>query len=629
MKIGILPRILIPVVAAVALVTATTTWITDALVGERLEVDAEALLAISADGQALRLAEWIGVARRELITWSHEPGVVLAAGSGIASPSCQAASERFAQLVKDNNDYDAIHIVDRTGLVTASSAVDSIGKLQVIDRPYIKEALAGQIALSDGFPSRRTGRPVVALAVPIRRDHDVVGALYTVIDLGFISKGVIAGTHAGFDGCAILYDGNGMCISHPLENLIFKPESSLARLPFGSTLRTASSGTVFYQDDGQLKLAAVRVVAGTSWRLCNSMSLSDVQRPNQQLRSIILALAGGALALITLLVTVIAHSISRPLRRAVAILKAVAGGDLTAPPPLDGAAEVVGMGMALTTALAGMRAAFATDRIDWGDIGRQTAARRELVERLVAASAGLSATGRTLSTAAEEASSQAVAVSASSEEVSASVRTVAAGTEQLSAAISEIARSTTDALRISLEAVHSAEDASGLMDRLGLGSIRIGEVVESISGIAEQTNLLALNATIEAARAGDAGRGFAVVASEVKSLAQQTATATSDIQSRIGEIRRDIAASVVAIRGVAERIKEAGGFQTIVASAVEEQAATTREISGSIREAAKGTGDIANAIQSVAKTAGQASKAAEDTGLAADDLARMAAQLRG
>ena len=71
------------------------------------------------------------------------------------------------------------------------------------------------------------------------------------------------------------------------------------------------------------------------------------------------------------------------------------------------------------------------------------------------------------------------------------------------------------------------------MHQLGTAAQEIGKVTETITNISSQTNLLALNATIEAARAGTAGKGFAVVANEIKELAQQTASATEDIKSKI------------------------------------------------------------------------------------------------
>ena len=108
-------------------------------------------------------------------------------------------------------------------------------------------------------------------------------------------------------------------------------------------------------------------------------------------------------------------------------------------------------------------------------------------------------------------------------------------------------RNLRDAVAMVVDVVGSAEKAIGELDG---SSSRVGEIVKVINGIAEQTNLLALNATIEAARAGTAGKGFAVVAEEVKTLAQETAKSTGDIDKRIGNIRSGSQGAIDAIRRI-------------------------------------------------------------------------------
>jgi methyl-accepting chemotaxis protein len=87
---------------------------------------------------------------------------------------------------------------------------------------------------------------------------------------------------------------------------------------------------------------------------------------------------------------------------------------------------------------------------------------------------------------------------------------------------------------------------------------QVGGVSQAIETIARQTNLLALNATIEAARAGEAGRGFAVVASEVKSLAQETRTATTRIATIVADLNGQIGNLIDASKSASQHAADAG-----------------------------------------------------------------------
>ena len=155
------------------------------------------------------------------------------------------------------------------------------------------------------------------------------------------------------------------------------------------------------------------------------------------------------------------------------------------------------------------------------------------------------------------------------------MQTVAAGAEEMGLSIREISRNTSEAAQIAGVAVTEAARATETVEQLGSRPREIGNVIKLITSIAEQTNLLALNATIEAARAGDAGKGFAVVASEVKDLAQETARATEDIGARVAAIQNDTGGAVDVINRISEVIAKINDYQTTIASAVEEQTATT------------------------------------------------------
>lgn len=240
----------------------------------------------------------------------------------------------------------------------------------------------------------------------------------------------------------------------------------------------------------------------------------------------------------------------------------------------------------------------------------------------------LSSTSQQMSANAEETSSQANVVSAAGEQVNRNLQTVATGSEEMSVSIKEIAKNATEAAKVATEAVRVATTTSATVNKLGESSAEIGQVMKVITSIAQQTNLLALNATIEAARAGEAGKGFAVVANEVKELAKQTAKATEDISSKIEAIQTDTKSAVDAIVMISSVIVQINDISSTIATAVEEQNATTNEMSRNVTEAARGASEISKNIAGVAEAAQSTSHGAGDSQKAAAQLAHMSTELR-
>jgi methyl-accepting chemotaxis protein len=330
-------------------------------------------------------------------------------------------------------------------------------------------------------------------------------------------------------------------------------------------------------------------------------------------RTLVLAFLVAGLAIGIALGFAVARLIVRPLSRVRDVLDALADGDLTGDAAVVSRAEVGAMASALRTALTRLR--------------ETVEALHESATTVGASSEELSAASSQIAASAEETSAQSQVVAAAAEQVSRNIQTVATGTEEMGASILEISTNASEAAKVAATAVDASTTAQETVHALGDASTEVGAVIKVITTIAEQTNLLALNATIEAARAGDAGKGFAVVASEVKDLAQETARATEDIAHRIEAIQASTAHATSAIAAISQIIQQIHDFQTTIASAVEEQTATTAEMNRNVSEAAIATTDIAANITSVADAANTTTTGVTQTDQAAANLAQLSMDL--
>ncbi|MEU4623133.1 methyl-accepting chemotaxis protein [Actinoplanes sp. NPDC023801] len=325
--------------------------------------------------------------------------------------------------------------------------------------------------------------------------------------------------------------------------------------------------------------------------------------------AVLLALAGAAAAYLQ------ASRIARRIAALTGALTRLAGRDLTVRIDDRGRDEIGEAGAALNTAAGELRTVM-----------------QEVMnasEEVTGTARRVSATGGEMSSATDTAANRAGTVSASADAVSHVVQTVAAGAEQMGASITEISHNAQEAAQAGRDGVGLTAAAADVITELRASTAKITDVVQLIASIAEQTNLLALNATIEAARAGETGKGFAVVAGEVKELAQETARATEDVTGRVAAINADTARAVTAIDAISARIAQVNDYQTAIAAAVEQQAATTAEMARNIAEAAGGSRDIADGIGTVSGAMQSTRASVAESHRAADELTATANRLTG
>jgi len=378
------------------------------------------------------------------------------------------------------------------------------------------------------------------------------------------------------------------------------------------------------------------------WAICSGIYIDDVDTIYDNILMIYGAMALFVICLTIALAYFIARSISHPMTIITDRMARLADGQLDVEVPFLGEGHEFGQlaralhvfklsrrkAEELTVAQRSEQASKLArqERLERliGDFHQRTA---RIIEAVARAAEHVQAHARTLAQMAKHSRSNVAVVSHAATETTNNVQAVAGAAEELSAGVGDVNRRVVKSTDIVRRAVDETDRTNATMRGLVDAAKRIGTIVQVIQDIASQTNLLALNATIEAARAGEAGKGFAVVASEVKSLANQTTKATEEIETQVGAIQVETERAVDAISNIGKTVDEMSEISTAIATAMEEQGATTQEIARNIGQVADSTKEVSANIAGVSTASEQTSQAAGELQKASDDLRNQATVL--
>lgn len=460
-----------------------------------------------------------------------------------------------------------------------------------------------------------------------------------------------------YDGAEYFFviDFDARMIMHPIKPELDGQDLSASTDPAGAHLFTdmaqlAKAGGGFYSylwprpgaQQPVPKTSYVLPFPFWGWVIGTGVYVDDIAAENRS--SVVWATASTLIiaALLVLGAGLLTRTITRPMRVLRVSMADIAEGRRTVVAGLDRSDEVGDMARVVDVFRRNAEERDAL-RAEQERAERDRQRRREAVESLIAGfgsdvglqldaviseMTGLDRLAGDLSAAGEETERLASAAATGAEQSATSASAVASASDELRGAISEISEQIARTSEVTSRAADMVEGANRRVGELAELAVAIGEVVTLIDNIAAQTNLLALNATIEAARAGEAGKGFAVVASEVKSLAAQTAKATSTISEKIESIQSSTGGTVEAIRSIGVVMNEVRSYTTAISAAIEEQGVVTGSIANNIEAVSSGAADLTHSVEGVTTAAEKSRVAAGSVFSTSADVTAKTAELR-
>ena len=583
------------------------------------------------------------------------------------SEARDAAQEEIAHMADIYKFFPVISIASRDGSIVAATSRDTIGKINVTRQAYFQQSLRGENAVSEPVVSEALPGKGVVFSSPLRDDGgQVTGVLYAILPAQRLIADTIENVKIGKTGYAYLIDGkSGLMLAHPNLKMV-QEFNFFSRHAWSAQLRTSAAGNLSYTaSDGKERMLSYQTDPASGWIAVTCINARELEEEAAAIRNETIAVMLAAVAIVALILFLVIRPFIRDLLRGVRFAQAIDRGNLEESLAVRRNDELGILFDALRDMVASLKKMILSSQRDSEAAQKESARAQQAMteaeearmaaegakrEGMLGAAAKLEALGSSVSSASAELSAQIEQSDRTATASAQRLEAAAAAMNEMNAAVQEVARNASAAAQASTETRMKAEIGQSVvqktvnsiaevhrvslklkedMAKLGSNAQDITRIMDVISDIADQTNLLALNAAIEAARAGDAGRGFAVVADEVRKLAEKTMTSANDVSSATNAIQESTAKSMESVEQSVERIAEATRYvqesgealrdivETVgttsdqvnaIATASEEQSASSEQINQSIAVVSGMSAQTARAMDEAAKAVSELSR---------------------
>lgn len=572
----------------------------------------------------------------------------------------QEAELKAANLLNNSREAlsemveDFLLITNEGKAIVDGSGGSNIG-LDLSDRFYVKEALAGEQSWSEVLKSKLSGKPIVAFGMPVKgTDGELVLAVVVKFE---IFTQLTDQVKPGETGYAYMINSDGLVLAHPIkektlnENLLDTENAELKAIV--TEMTEAKSDKGFYTYEGIYKMLAYGPV--DKWSVGITIPVDEYMLAAYKIRNITIGITLGGIILSLIIAFIISGNIVKPVTKLVEEMRKGAQRDLTAKVEVKGKDEIAVLGNAFNSMMA---------------------EQRKIVKKVLESAENVCQASEELSASSEESSAGMQEVTSAVQEISYGMQQNAASTQETSSATIQVAESAKEVSERALNGANKSKKAKQLsakgkenvkrnlnsmndiesgfkeiveaIQNLRHSSEKIGVITETIYNIADQTNLLALNAAIEAARAGVHGAGFAVVADEVRKLAEESSNAIGEISSLVDNIQKgtgmavekvQIGANLVSegtklsdevyqdLHKIEEEVVELDNLMDNIALSAEQQSSAIEQVAQAIESITKVINESTESTNSIASSAEQQNATMQELSSTSEELAKLAENL--